>query len=382
MSMKTFLKNSSKSCVLDFFNAAGIEVNGSRHWDLSIKDDRFYDRVFRNHNLGLGESYMEGWWDSQSIDAMMHRILQLDLNKFIKSNLRFVSQAILNRLLNFQTIEKAKIVGERHYDIGNNLYELMLDKEMIYSCGYWQNAQTLDQAQINKLELTCQKLQLSPGMRLLDIGCGWGGFAKYAAKNYGVDVVGITISKEQKKLAEENCRNLPIEIRLQDYRELNEQFDRIVSIGMFEHVGYKNYSTYMHAAHRNLKDDGIFLLHTIGNNVSSTYGDHWISKYIFPNGMLPSITQIGRAIENLFVMEDWHNFGADYDKTLLAWHKNFNDNWTKIASEYSESFRRMWNYYLLSCAGAFRARNIQLWQIVLSKKGILGGFHREKIIIT
>lgn len=370
-------QSSAKVCVLELLNTAGVELNGPNKWDLQVSDDRFFNRVLRHKNYGLGESYMDGWWECHSIDELITRILHAELDKTLKDNARFVWHYLLNQLFNFQTIRKSKVVAEQHYDLGNDLYKAMLDKEMIYSCAYWANANTLDQAQLNKLELSCQKLQLSPGMRLLDIGCGWGGMAKYAAQNYGVQVVGVTISKEQQKLAEENCKGLPIEIRLQDYRELNEKFDRVVSIGMFEHVGYKNYQTYMDVVSRNLADDGIFLLHTIGSNVSSINTDYWISKYIFPNGMLPSIAQIGKAIEERFVMEDWHNFGADYDRTLLAWHKNFNEHWPALKDKYGERFRRMWNYYLLSCAGGFRARQNQLWQVVLTKKGLKGGYRRK-----
>jgi cyclopropane-fatty-acyl-phospholipid synthase len=250
----------------------------------------------------------------------------------------------------------------------------MLDKRMVYTCGYWKDAKTLDEAQEAKLDLTCKKLNLKPGMKVLDIGCGWGSFAKYAAEKYKVKVVGITVSKEQAVLAKALCKGLPIEIRLQDYRDLNEKFDRIVSLGMFEHVGYKNYKTYMKVVHRCLKDDGLFLLHTIGGNKSVKSTDPWIDKYIFPNSMLPSIKQMGDAIEDYFVMEDWHNFSADYDKTLMAWYNNFENSWNKLKDDYDERFHRMWRYYLLACAGTFRARKSQLWQIVLSKDGIKEGY--------
>jgi len=211
-------------------------------------------------------------------------------------------------------------------------------------------------------------------MKILDIGCGWGSFAKYAAEKYKVKVVGITVSKEQVELGKRLSEGLPVEIRLQDYRNLNDKFDHIVSMGMIEHVGPKNYKTYMKVVHRSLKDKGLFLLHTIGKNKLKDPIDPWMNKYIFPNGVLPSINQIASSTENLFVMEDWHNFSADYDKTLMEWYKNFEKNWNKIESNYDKRFHRMWKYYLLSCAGLFRARKAQLWQIILSKKGILGGY--------
>jgi len=232
---------------------------------------------------------------------------------------------------------------------------------------------TLDDAQEAKLELICRKLGLQTGMKLLDIGCGWGSLATYAAERYGVEVVGITVSSEQVDMARKLCAGMPVEIRLQDYRDVNEQFDRIVSVGMFEHVGYKNYRTYMQVVRRCLNDEGLMLLHTIGGNRPTRSVDPWIDKYIFPNGMLPSIGQLGRAIEGLFVMEDWHNFSADYDRTLMEWSRNLEANWGRLKNDYDERFHRMWKYYLLLCAGAFRARGNQLWQIVLSPKGVIGG---------
>jgi cyclopropane-fatty-acyl-phospholipid synthase len=264
-------------------------------------------------------------------------------------------------------------VGKEHYDIGNDLFRAMLDPYMQYSCGYWKQAETLEQAQQDKLKMICEKLQLKPGMSLLDIGCGWGGLAQYAAENYGVSVHGVTISAEQQKLAQERCRGLDVEILLQDYRDLNRQFDRIVSVGMFEHVGPKNYDTYFSVAARNLKPDGLFLLHTIGSNQTDLNVDAWIDKYIFPNGCLPSVRHIAEASEGRFVMEDWHNFGADYDRTLMAWFDNFKRAWPALSGHYSERFERMFTYYLNACAGAFRSRNIQLWQVVFSPTGVEGG---------
>jgi cyclopropane-fatty-acyl-phospholipid synthase len=246
---------------------------------------------------------------------------------------------------------------------------------MNYSCGYWRDASSLDEAQENKLDLICRKLYLKPGMRILDIGCGWSAFGKYAAEKYDAQVVGITVSKEQVALGKELCKGLPVEVRLQDYRDVNEKFDRIVSVGMIEHVGYKNYREYFNVAAKNLKDSGMFLLHTIGDVVSTKNTDAWTHKYIFPNGMLPSVAQLGKAVEGIFVMEDWHNFGADYDKTLMAWYNNFIHGWNELKNNYSERFFRMWEYFLLSSAGAFRARNRnQLWQIVLSRNGVPGGY--------
>ena len=348
------MENLSKSMVSDLLLLAGITINGKNPWDLQVHNEEFYPRVLKYAHLGLGESYMEGWWDCQNVDVFIERLIEARIESKVKKNIRFALKLLMARFFNFQNKKRALEVGLKHYHLGNDLFQIMLDKNMTYTCGYWKTAQSLDQAQIDKLDLTCKKLMLKPGMRMLDVGCGWGSLAKHAAENYGVSVVGITISKQQCELAKERCKGLPIEIRFQDYRDVNEQFDRIASLGMFEHVGALNYRTYMTTLHRCLADEGIFLLHTIGNNISTTHISPWIGKYIFPNGVLPSIAQIGKAAEELFVMEDWHNFGLDYSRTLLSWHKNFNEGWEQIKNNYDANFFRMWNYYLLSCAGLLK----------------------------
>lgn len=356
---------------------AGIEPNGKDPWDIRIRDQRFYDHIVKDPHFELGETYMNGWWECDRVDEFIARLLAVDMDSQVKYSPKTFFKILLHRIFNFQNKWRSQEVAKKHYDIGNDLYQAMLDPTMNYSCGYWKTASSLEEAQRDKMELICRKLMLKPGLTLLDIGCGWGSFAKYAAEHYGVSVVGLTISQRQKEFAEKNCRGMPVEICLQDYRDYPlKEFDRIVSIGMFEHVGYKNYPEFMQVAQRHLKDEGLFLLHTIGSNLSYHFGDPWIDTYIFPNGMLPSIVQIATAIEGLFVMEDWHNFGAYYDKTLMAWHHNFNAHWNELKSHYDERFKRMWNYYLLSCAGSFRSRKNQLWQIVLSKRGIPGGYQR------
>lgn len=372
-------QNSLRTYAFEVLKSAGINLNGTNPWDIQIYNQEFYSRVLKYGSLGLGESYMDQWWDCKRLDQFFERVIGTNIEGKIKSNKWMLLKLAFLKIINLQTKKRAFEVGKKHYDLGNNLFKYMLDKRMNYTCGYWKNASNLDNAQLDKLELTCQKMMLKPGMRVLDIGCGFGALAKYAAENYGVKVVGITISKEQYEYALKNCANLPIEIRIQDYRDTHEKFDRIVSLGMFEHVGQMNYHTYMQIVHQCLNDDGLFLLHTIGNNISTVSGDEWITKYIFPNGMLPSIAQIGKASEGLFIMEDWHNFGADYDKTLMAWYDNFQRHWDNIKNKYDDRFYRMWRYYLLSCAGTFRARRTQLWQIVFSKQGIMGGYQAPRL---
>ncbi|MBD3251967.1 cyclopropane fatty acyl phospholipid synthase [Candidatus Uhrbacteria bacterium] len=345
-----------------------IRVNGDRPWDIRVHDTRFYARALTQGSLGLGESYMDGWWDSHQLDVTIFKLLRPDIRKHLRPSVALIYDMIRARILNVQAGQRAYIIGKVHYDVGNDLYQKMLDPLMTYTCGYWQDAQTLEEAQIAKLDLACRKIHLQPGQKVLDVGYGWGSFARYAAEQYGAHVVGITVSKEQVALGKELCAGLPIEIRLQDYRDVNEPFDHIVSFGMFEHVGHKNHRAYFEMAHRCLKDDGFCFLHTIGSDETTKTTDPWIERYIFPNSVIPSIVQIGKAVEHLFNMEDWHNFGMDYDRTLMEWYKNFETHWHELKERYDERFRRMWNYYLQACAAAFRARQNQLWQIVFSKK--------------
>ena len=351
----------------ELLSRAGIQVNGPSASDIQVKNPDFFKRVLQEGSLGLGESYMDGWWECDRLDVFFTKVLRAGLEKQLPRHLKDTLRIAGARLFNLQSKKRAWIVGKEHYDLGNDLFTRMLDPQMQYSCAYWKDAERLEDAQIAKLRLICEKLQLKPGMRVLDIGCGWGGLAQFMAQNYAVSVVGVTISAEQQKHAQQRCLGLDVDIRLQDYRDLNDQFDRIVSVGMFEHVGPKNYDTYFTVVDRNLKPDGLFLLHTIGSRRTDHNVDPWIDRYIFPNGCLPSVRQIANASESHFVMEDWHNFGADYDKTLMAWYERFLASWPEIADNYSERFKRMFSYYLSACAGAFRARDIQLWQVVFSR---------------
>jgi cyclopropane-fatty-acyl-phospholipid synthase len=359
----------SEIVVRQLLASADVEVNGSRAWDIQVHNPRLYDRILRDSSLGLGESYVEGWWDCESIDSFIDSVLRANLREKVENDARIAFQVLKAKLFNRQTESKSLEVAERHYDLGNDLYQAMLDKRLNYTCAYWKEAKNLDDAQEAKLELVCQKIGIYQGMKILELGCGWGSFAKYAAEKHGASVVGFNISKQQVSLGRERCKGLPVELELQDYREAQGEYDAVISIGMMEHVGYKNYRTYFEVVDRCLKKDGISFFHTIGTNRSIKTGEAWTDKYIFPNGQLPSISQLSKAIEGLFVIEDWHNFGPYYDPTLMAWHANFNKAWPELKNKYSDCFRRMWNYYLLSSAGGFRSRSSQLWQVVLTRKG-------------
>lgn len=357
----------SRHLLDEVLGEADIRINGDRPWDIQLHRAAALDEIVARNSLGLGETYMRGDWDAPALDQLFYRILRADLPRYIKP-WRDAWRILRSYLINLQSRRRAFKVGEHHYDLGNEFYQAMLDSRLTYSCGYWRDAQTLEEAQTAKLDLICRKLGLKPGMRLLDIGCGWGSLVSYAAQNYGVECVGVTVSREQSAYIAEHYSDLPISVHLQDYRSLNQPFDRIASVGMFEHVGRKNHRTFMQVAKRCLNKDGLLLLHTIGKNQRRSTCDPWIEKYIFPNGDLPSAGQIGDAADNLLSCEDLHNFGSDYDKTLMAWHGNFEQHWERFADKYGQRFYRMWRYYLLSCAGAFRARHIQLWQWMFSDK--------------
>jgi cyclopropane-fatty-acyl-phospholipid synthase len=344
----------------------GIEIDGPKPTDIQVHDERFFARVLAQGSLGLGESYMDGWWDARDVDGFIHRLLLARLDRRIftwRDALAWIEAA----LINLQRPARAFEVGERHYDLGNDFYAGMLDRRMIYSCAYWDGVNTLDEAQEAKLDLVFGKLGLRAGQHVLDVGCGWGGALHYAAEKYSVTGVGVTIARRQEEYARQLCAGLPIEIRLQDYRQLHDTFDHIYSIGMFEHVGPRNYRTFMQVLRGSLRPDGRFLLHTIGGFRSTNHIDAWMNRYIFPNAVLPSQRQIVNAIDGLFVVNGWQRLGPHYDRTLMAWRANFERFWARGKHDFGPRFRRMWHYYLSACAAAFRAGKVDVWQVLLTR---------------
>ena len=359
-------------------DSADIQLNGGRPWDLQVHDERLFARCLREGTLGLGDAYVEQWWDAEALDEFFARLIGARLDERVVNLPRRLA-GWLARTANLQNLQRARRVAEAHYDLGNELYRAMLDPRMVYTCGYWAGVDTLNAAQEAKLDLVCRKLGLQAGMRVLDIGCGWGSFARFAAERYGASVTGVTISREQVDLARDNCRGLPVEIRLEDYRQTRGRFDRIASLGMFEHVGHKNYTTYMQAVRQLLAPDGLFLLHTIGRNDQGNGVDPWVTRHIFPNSEIPSLARVVAAIDGIFVAEDLHNFGADYAPTLLAWQDNFRRNWASLSLDLPPGFYRSWLYYLNMFAGVFKARGLQLWQWVLAPHGVPGGYRRPAV---
>jgi cyclopropane-fatty-acyl-phospholipid synthase len=364
--------------VRKLFALADVRINGDRSWDVRVNDIRLYRRLAFNGLLGLGEAYVDGWWDCDAVDQLFDRCLRAGVSDRVPISPPAIAAYLRHTIFNPQRIGLARRNVEAHYHLGTDLFRATLDERMLYTCAYWKDAKDLAAAQEAKLDLVCRKVGLKPGQRVLDIGCGWGGFAKYAAERYGVSVVGVNLASEQIKFATEICRGLPVEFRLQDYRQINEKFDHIVSIGCLEHVGPKNMRAFMQTVHRCLSDDGLCLLHFFATqrSVPNFYDTEvlWMNKYIFPGIVVPSLGQVGGAVEGLFVTEDLHNIGSDYDPTLMAWDANFDRNWPTIEKAYGPRFYRMWKYYLLSAAGAFRARKYQLWQFIFSKHGVPGGY--------
>jgi cyclopropane-fatty-acyl-phospholipid synthase len=366
-------QDSLKQRAAELLELAGVRIDGDAPTDIRVHDERLYARVFAHGSLGLGEAYMDGWWDAGDLAGFFTRLLGSHVDEHLRTLDTLIAH-LKARFVNLQRGEHAFEIGKAHYDLGNDLFHAMLGKRLVYSCGYWADAGNLDDAQAAKLDLVCRKLRLRPGQRVLDIGCGWGEALKYAAEHYGVSGVGITVSEQQAEFARELCRGLPVEIRLQDYHDVDEPFDAVYSIGMFEHVGGKNYRAYFETVRRCLKPGGLSVLHCIGSNGTPAQPDPWIEKYIFPNSMIPAMSQVAGALENLFVVEDWHNFGTDYDRTLMAWRANFDAAWPELSQRYDERFRRMWHYYLGASAAVFRSRRDQLWQITLSPGGVPGGY--------
>jgi cyclopropane-fatty-acyl-phospholipid synthase len=359
----------AETVVRELFGLAGVEVGGHGPADLRVKDTRFYERLLRDASIGLGESYMDDWWEVDQLDVFIEKVMRANLKQKVTGSWHLRALTVKAVVLNLQSKARSSSSVEAHYDIGNDLYTRMLDPRMVYTCGYWKDARTLAAAQEAKLDLVARKVGLAPGMRVLDLGCGWGGFAGWAAEKYGCTVVGVTLSKDQVALGSQLWKHLPVELRLCDYRDVHGTFDRVVSIGMMEHVGPKNHREVAQVIDRCMVDDGVALIHTIANNRSLRHGTPFIEKYIFPNAVAPSLAQLGKAIEGLFVCEDLHNIGPDYDPTLMAWWANFDRTYAEIAKTYDHRFYQMWKFYLLAAAGASRARDAQLYQVVLTKTG-------------
>jgi cyclopropane-fatty-acyl-phospholipid synthase len=369
-------------------NDIGAEVNADSSYNRQpvILPSQALANLRRGGVFGLGESFIRGEWDHPNLVQLMRAVFSSSSEigaSYSKYSLKFLGFFVLDLLRNAQIADGAYEVGRRHYDLGNDLFRAMLDREtMSYTCGYWRDADTIEQAQVAKIDLLCRKLSLAPGMRVLDIGCGWGNFAHYAAKRYGVSVVGLTVSKEQLAVARQRCVGLDVEILLEDYRNYYGKFDRVVSIEMIEAVGRRNMRGFFSMVSRCLKDKGgLFALQVISadtlSRTSAVPLDHfilWLQKHIFPNGYIPNARHLTAPLQEGLVIEDLHNISYDYALTLNAWCRNFETSWEQLRERYGEAFRRKWLFYLNGCEALFRERMVQLYQIIYSKGGEPEGY--------
>ena len=319
-------------------------------------DERLYQRVLRDGTLGVGETFVDGWWDCDALDQMIDKVVRADLPSTLGKSWVLVAHAVRRSLFNRQAA-RAFEVGERHYDIGNDLYRAMLGPRMVYTCAYWRRRDNLDAAQEAKLDLVCRKIGAAPGMRVLDLGCGWAGFASFAAEHYGASVVGYTVSREQVAWAKQHYGHLPIDIRLDDYRNATGTYDAVVSIGLMEHVGPKNHRAYMEQAVRCLAP-GRRRVHPHHRRhrragARSIPGSRSTSS---PTRSLPSLGQLATAMEGVARPRGRAQHRPALRPTLMAWWQNFDAAWPSLRDKYGDRFYRMWKYYLLVSAAYFRAR--------------------------
>jgi cyclopropane-fatty-acyl-phospholipid synthase len=360
----------AEDAVRELLSESDIIIGGHRPWDIRVLNKEFYERALEGGSLEIGDSYVDGWWECDRLDQLFHRAFLADMPLRLARSVRGKLEAIRLRLTHHGDRAAPPPAPPLTYDLlGNDLFRAMLGARMAYSCAYWSDTSTLDEAQEAQFELVCRKLELARGMTVLEHGCGWGAFAKYAAERHGVGVLGVASSHEQAELGRDLCRGLPVEIVVQDYKTIQGRFDRVVSLAILERIGPVGHRSYMEHAARSLKDDGIALLHTVGRNVTDAKIDPWLARHISEVAAPPSLRQLAAAAEGLFVMEDCHNLGPQYDPTLLAWNVNLERNWPSLSARYGERLRRVMKYYLLSSAGSFRSRRSQVFQIVMTKTG-------------
>ncbi len=321
-------------------------------------------------SIALGEAYMDG---KIEVEGDLYHALANFLGQMGKFSTD--ETALKDLIFSSTNRENQEAEVQSHYDIGNEFYELWLDKTLSYSCGYFKNEDdSLYQAQVNKVDYILEKLYLKEGMSLLDIGCGWGFLLIEAAKKYKIKGTGITLSEEQhdefqRRITEEGLED-QLEVKLMDYRDLPEYgktFDRVVSVGMIEHVGRDNYELFLRCVNQVLKDGGVFLLHYISGRKEYP-GDAWMKKYIFPGGMIPSLREIIYDVSEMeFHVLDVENLRLHYNKTLLHWRKNFYDHIDEVRDMFDERFVRMWDLFLAACAATFYTGIIDLHQILMTK---------------
>jgi cyclopropane-fatty-acyl-phospholipid synthase len=361
--------------------AADVQINGTRPWDMQVHNESTYARILKDGDLGAGESYMEGWWDCQQLGVMIEKVLRADVMSKVQLSLVDKAKAVWSMLTGSKSTGSSKEQLCYHYDIGNDLYKAMLDPYMQYTCGFWRNgATTLEQAQLDKLDMICKKVNARQGCKWLDLGCGFSGLMKYATEKYSTVCTGYNLSTDQMGYGRDVlCAGLPITFVEGDFCKTlasvkDGKFDVVTNVGSIEHCGVNRYREFMQNAYNCIADDGVFLTQSILSGSKDTQYSFlaFLNKYIFPGGVSPTLTQLSQAMEGLFVIEDVHNFGEDYAKTLAAWHANLTQAWASLSAnnpKYTTKFKRMFDFYLLCCAGTFRARGLNLLQIVATKVG-------------
>lgn len=345
---------------------ANIEPNGASPWDPQIKDERFYRTVLLRGSVGLGDAYLNGWWECADISGFILRIIKSGIH------LRVPRVDIFLRRLRFGLIDaqnriRSKRVAELHYDEDPYIFEVMLGSTNSYTCARWKGVITLDAAQQQKMDLLCKKAGLSSGMTVLDIGSGWGGFLAYAAERYQVRGIGLTISKTQLDYARKRYGNLPVEFRLQDYRDFVGGVDAVVSICVIEHVGSDHYREYFQKVRETLtREDGFFAMQCILACDTQARMDPWTEKHIFPNGILPTLERIENAVEGILHIVDREFFRDDYVRTFSAWYENLVRNKNAIIARCGVRYFRKYEYYLCLYIAGFGSGRIDVGQFVLS----------------
>lgn len=358
---------------------AGIPDTAFDH--LQVVDKSAWYDIITKQNLGIAESYMHGKVEIDLVPFFTTLLNGTAIGTRRKETSFVHVIDALNapmqlsaRLFNQQTRERSTRVTKQHYDAGNDLYEVMLGPSMSYTCAYWRNANNLDEAQTAKFDLVRRKLELRPGMKVVDLGMGWGTAAAYMHQHGNVDVTGVSLSEEQVKWAQAHLVKPGLRFIFSDYRdhcddpEYAGAYDRVYSIGMLEHVGFHNHWSFFKCIKKLLKPDGLAVVHTIGEPDPVPVMDPFLDTYIFPGAVIPALSGLTSAFENDFILEDFQNFGHDYSKTLAAWHINAQKFFEKNPGAYSQEFQRMWNYYLKICEVLFDLRINQLWHFVLSPR--------------
>eukprot|EP00928_Gymnodinium_smaydae_P010979 TRINITY_DN14121_c0_g5_i1.p1 TRINITY_DN14121_c0_g5~~TRINITY_DN14121_c0_g5_i1.p1 ORF type:complete len:417 (-),score=86.53 TRINITY_DN14121_c0_g5_i1:242-1492(-) len=371
----------SETAVRAIVKFGGIPESVFDHIEV-VDSSAWYDIITKG-NFGIAEGYMHGKLKVDPLPFFLSVLNGTSVGTRRKEHadvlgwvmgLVALPTDLLGLVTNQQTKDRSRRVTEQHYDAGNDLYERMLGPSMSYTCAYWKGAENLDQAQENKFDLIRRKLELAPGMKVADLGMGWGTAAEHMHKQAGVNVTGVSLSKEQVKWAQQNLAKPGLQFIWSDFRDHCEDpkymgyYDRVYSIGMMEHVGYKNYQTFFKCIKNLLKPDGLAVVHTIGEPDFVSAGDPFLEKYIFPGVVIPALSKVTPAFENDFILEDFQNFGHDYSRTLAAWSENSKAFFKENPTAYSLEFQRMWDYYLKMCEALFELRINQLWHFVLSPR--------------